>query len=144
MATDLRDIPGISIETKTKSELIQRSAWRRKLVDIERGMTLGLRRDSTFFVHLFVGIVIVATAFVLGLDTLQWAIVVLSATIVLGAEMFNRVLQVIGQHAEQLSLDESFQQSLRIGTAAVFVTCTGALLTIGMVFVAEAWEIFGS
>ena len=110
-----------------------RAAWRQRLVDAERGFSQGLRSDSTFFVHFFVGTVIVAAGFVLGISLLQWTVVVLALTLVLSAEMFNQVLQAIwktvGHHLSQEGVN-----AVRMGTAAVFVTLLGAAVTIVLIF----------
>jgi len=111
----------------------RRAAWRQRLVEAERGITQGVRNDSAFFVHFFLGSVVVAAGFVLGISLIEWTAVVISLTLVLSAEMFQQVLKSIlssvGHH-----FDEPVRKSLRIGTAAVFVAMTGALIVIGLVF----------
>ncbi|MEX0704310.1 MAG: diacylglycerol kinase family protein [Planctomycetales bacterium] len=111
----------------------KRPAWRQRLVDAERGMTLGLRSDSTFFVHFFAIAVVVAGGTVLGLSLVEWVLIVLAITLVLAAEMFkqvlNAVLRSVGHHFAREAA-----QSLRIATAAVFVTIGGALLAVTLVF----------
>ena len=106
-------------------------------------MTLGFRRDSTFFVHFFVASVVVATSFVLGLSLLQWSALVLSLTIVLAAEMFQQVLKTIletmGHH-----FPEQANRAERIGGAAVFVTVLGTVITISLIFTERLMDIFGS
>lgn len=120
----------------------KRSPIRQQLVETERGMTLGFRADSTFFVHFFTGSIVVAVAIVLGLTTLQWTILILSLTLVLSAEMFLQVIknitQSIGHHFE-----ETAKKSERIGTAAVFVTILGTVLAIGLIFGQRLTELYG-
>jgi len=120
----------------------KRSPIRQQLVDTERGMTLGFRADSTFFVHFFTGSIVVAVAIVLGLTTMQWTTLILSLTLVLAAEMFLQVIknitQSIGHHFE-----ETAKKSERIGTAAVFVTILGTVLTIGLIFGQRLAELYG-
>lgn len=131
--SDVRDAPATEK---------RRAAWRQKLVDVERGVTAGVRRDSTFFVHFFIASVIVAAAFVLGLTLIQWTILVLTLTMVLTAEMFQQVLKTIlaqiGHH-----FPEAAQRAERIGGAAVFVTFLGAVVTVGLIFSQRFAELFG-
>ena len=111
----------------------QRAAWRQRLVDAERGLSHGFRLDSTFYGHFFVGSIVLATAVVLGIGLMEWAVVVMALTLVLSAEMFNQVLkaiwQTLGHH-----LAEPAHTVLRIGTGAVFVTILGATVAIGLIF----------
>ncbi|MEX0718185.1 MAG: diacylglycerol kinase [Planctomycetaceae bacterium] len=111
----------------------KRSAWRQRLVDAERGMTLGVRGDSTFFVHFFAASVVIAGGFVLALSLIEWVLVVLALTLVLAAEMFKQVLNAVWR-----SVGHHFQrethQALRIATAAVFVTIGGTSLVVALIF----------
>ena len=120
----------------------RRSAWRQRLVDAERGVTQGLRTDSTFYVHFFITSVVLATAVVLGISHLEWGVVLLAITLVLAAEMFNHVIKVIlngmGHHFERHS-----QQVLRVGTAAVFVCMIGSTISVGIIIGRHLWNLFG-
>ncbi|MDF1742662.1 MAG: hypothetical protein P1V19_03145, partial [Gimesia sp.] len=51
-----------------------RPEWRQRLVDAERGITFGIRLDSTFFIHFFSGSAVIAAAMLLGLSATHWAI----------------------------------------------------------------------
>lgn len=119
----------------------RRSAWRQRLVEAERGVALGFRGDSTLFVHFFAGSIILATAIVLGLTLVEWAVLVLALTLVLAAEMWGKVMTEIARHLPQENGGE-LRESLKIGTAAVFVTITGTLLAVGLIFARHVWELF--
>jgi len=120
----------------------RRAAWRQKLVEAERGIARSVRGDSIFFFHAFVGSMIVAAGFVLGLSLWQWTAVILSITMVMSAEMFQQVLKSIWEHLGH-HFDRPARQSLRIGTAAVFICMIGAALVIGMIFTSRVWSLFG-
>ena len=111
----------------------KRSAWRQRLVDAERGLTAGVRGDSTFFVHFFIGSVVVVTGVVLGLEILQWGLLILALTMVLSAEMFHQVLKAMvknfGHH-----FSDDVNRAMGIASAAVFVTILGAVLSVGLLF----------
>ena len=110
----------------------RRPAWRQRLVDAERGLSQGFRLDSTFYGHFFVSSIVLAAALVLGISLVSWTILILALTVVLSAEMFNQVLKAIWQTLGH-QLGEPAQSVLRMGTAAVFVSILGAVLTIGLI-----------
>jgi diacylglycerol kinase len=120
----------------------RRSPWRERLMEAESGIRLGIRADSTFFVHLFVGCAILAAAFVLGLNVVQWAIIVLAMTLVLTVEMFNQVLRVLWKNAGQ-HLPAEWQNAVRIGTAAVVLSSVGAVIAMLLVFGQRIAEMHG-
>lgn len=128
------DLPGARPQKR-------RSAWRQRLVEAERGMSQGVRRDSTFFVHFFGGSFVIAAGWVLGIGLAGWTVIILAVTLVLSAEMFNQVLKAIwrtvGHH-----LDEEGEKAVRMGTAAVFVALAGAILAIGLIFGYRLCEMF--
>ena len=119
----------------------RRSGWRQRLVEAERGVTQGFRSDSTLFVHFFAGSIILATAVVLGLSLVEWAVLVLGLSAVVAAEMFNKVMVEIGRHLPDDS-DGSLREGLKIGTAAVFVTIIGTVGATALIFARHVWELF--
>lgn len=119
----------------------RRSAFKQRLVDVECGVRLGFRRDCTFFVHFFVGSIVIATGFVLKLELWQWVTVVLSLTMVLTAEMFQQVLKTILEAVGQY-VPEAARRAERIGAAAVFVAIVGTAITVGMIFAQRLVEVF--
>ena len=120
----------------------RRPPWRQRLVEAERGIAQGVRSDSTFFVHFFLGSVVIATGFVLGISSVQWAIVVMALTMVLSAEMFNQVLKAI-VHTFGHQFAKPLMKAMRIATAAVFVAMLGTLAAILIVFCERLLVIFG-
>ena len=82
--------------------------------------------------HLFVGCGILATAIVVGLSAVDWAIVVLAMTFVLSAEMFNQMLRILWKEAAH-HLPSELRNAVRIGTAAVVISSIGAVIAIGLV-----------
>ncbi len=111
------------------------------MVEAERGVTLGMRGDSTLFVHMFVGCVILAAGFVLGLSITEWAVLILGLTTVISAELFNKVLVELTR-LMSADVESSLHNSLKIATAAVFVTMSGSVLAIGLMFAKHLWHMF--
>jgi len=117
-----------------------RPEWRQRLVDAERGITFGIRLDSTFFIHFFSGSAVIAAAMLLGLSATHWAIILLAMTTVLSAQMFNQVLKsiwnLIGSH-----LPAESQNTFKAGTAAVCVSIMGSVITIAIVFCSALYRL---
>ena len=137
-STESTDRVRLPVEKKPAKK---RPAWRQRLVDAERGMTAGFRGDSIFFVHFFTASVVIATAFALGFETIYWTILIIALTVMLSAEMFHQVLKTIlkqfGHH-----FSDDVQRAVRIGSAAVFVTILGAVLTIGLLIGERLSQLF--
>ncbi len=116
----------------TESEKM-RPEWRQRLIDVESGIKFGIRLDSTFFIHFFAGSAVIAAATLLGLSATHWAILILSMTSVLCAQMFNQVLKsiwsILGKH-----LPAESQSTFKAGTAAVGVSIIGSIITIAIIF----------
>ena len=111
----------------------RRPAWRQPLVDVESGLRQGLRCDGSFFGLVFVASAVIVSALVLGFPIIEWAVLILSLTVVLSAQMFHQLLKTLWQHEGRL-LSRRTQEALRIGTAAVFVTMTGSLMVCVLLF----------
>lgn len=137
MTTQLK--PFVPLQEEETSR--RRAPWRQRLIDAERGITLGFRGDSTLFLHFFLATIILGAAFVLGIGAIEWAIVLLALTLVLSAEMFNQVLRSV-RDALGHQFDDRLQKAIRIGTAAVFVTMIGALATLAVVFGRHVYLIY--
>jgi diacylglycerol kinase len=80
-------------------------------------------------------------ALVLGISYLEWGILVLAMTVVLTAEMFNQILKAIWNSIGHQLPDET-NQTLRIGTAGVFVAILGAGVTVLLILVPAALRLF--
>lgn len=124
----------------TASRDKRRSPLKQRLVDVECGVRLGVRRDSTFFVHFFVGSIVVATGFVMKLALWQWTTVVLALTLVLTAEMFQQVLKTILEAVADYVPDAA-RRAERIGAAAVFVSIVGTAVAVGIIFAQRLYEV---
>jgi diacylglycerol kinase len=118
-----------------------RPAWRRWLIDVERGLTHGVRGDSIFFVYFFLTSATIAASLVLRISLLQWTVVILALTVVLSAEMFNQSVKSLFFSLDR-PVNEAAKAALRIGSAAVFVTIAGSILTIGLILGKASLEMF--
>ena len=119
----------------------RRSAWRRRLVEAERGLTEGFRTDSTLFVHSFLATIVATAALVVGISRIEWGMLILSFAMVFSAEMFHLAMRAIFRHLGP-HLSEPMQTARRIATAGVFFTIIGALANVLLIFLPRLWSLF--
>jgi diacylglycerol kinase len=101
--------------------------WSDKFADAFRGLRLGTRGQSSFYVHFAFAAAVVVVAAALGMSRLEWAILILCIFIVLTAEMFNTSLEWLAKAIDRRP-DERIGAALDIGSAAVLLAAIGAAL----------------
>lgn len=119
----------------------RRPAWRQRLVEVERGFAISLRGDGVFYIHFFSATVVIAAGLILGVSLLEWAVIVLSITMVLSAEMFRQVLKALFARVGHY-FDDAGRTALRVAAAAVVVTIAGATLAVGLTFARSIFALF--
>jgi diacylglycerol kinase len=116
-----------------------RRAWRHKFGAAFRGIKLGVRGHSSFFVHFFFAALVVAAATVLGCDLIQWCMLLGCIGLVLTAELFNSAIETLFR-----GLDEETQArtwpALDIAAGAVLLAALTASIVGTLVFSAAAWK----
>lgn len=132
MSTELKT-PKVRWAPAPTAEGKKRQPWRQHLVNVERGLTHGMRAGSSFFAQFFAGIIIVTAGFLLKISLMEWAIIGLAVSVVITAELFNQVIIAIMNSVGHL-FDESAKKAMTMGTAAVFVSATGALFVTCVIF----------
>jgi len=95
-------------------------SWIDKFRDAFRGAKLGVRGQSSFFVHFFFAAAVIVAAIVLEVDYLEWCVLVLCIAGVLAAEMFNSALEWLARSLTA-EADSRLGRALDIGSAAVLV-----------------------
>jgi diacylglycerol kinase len=106
--------------------------WRHKFGDALRGLKLGIRGHSSFSVHFFFAVLVIAGAIVLGCTLEQWCLLLGAIGMVLAAELFNSAIETLVR-----GLDEPTRQrvkpSLDIASGAVLlVSIVAAILGISI------------
>ncbi len=127
---------GVQSPVPAASRSANRSAWRRWLIDVERGLSQSFRGESTLFGYCFVATVVITTGVVLGISIMQWAVVALALSVAASAEMFQMVLRAIWSDLDS-KLSKETKKALQIGSAAVVVTRTGAMMAIVLIYGAK-------
>lgn len=100
-------------------------SWSRKFADAFRGVKLGIRGQSSFFVHFFIAAAAVAAGLSMRCSLVEWCLLAISIAGVLAAEMFNSALEALAK-AITREIDPHIGAALDIGSAAVLLTALGA------------------
>lgn len=117
-----------------EDEPFQERSWVEKFRDALRGMKLGVRGQSSFFVHFFTAATVIATATVLKIDSLaEWCLLLLCIVVVLTAEMFNSALESLAKAITDRH-DPHIGAALDISSAAVLIASIGASIVGTMIF----------
>lgn len=143
MSTELEPAPRDSADRllEAKQRKRPRSGWQLYLIEVEQGIRQCFRGDSTFFVHFFLVSITLAAGVVLSLNVTQWCLILLASSWVISAEMFQQVLKAIWEQVGD-KLDQGSGRILSIGTAAVFVAFTAAIVVVLAVLATRFWELF--
>jgi diacylglycerol kinase len=108
--------------------------WRQKFGDAFRGIKFGMRGHSSFSVHFFFAVVVIAAAMVLRCSLEQWCLLIGSIGMVLTAELFNSAIETLFR-----GLDDATKQRtwpcLDIGAGAVLLASITAALIGAAIFV---------
>src|SRR5438270_6408576 len=87
--------PLLSDDLDSPEQPRPRRSWRSKFRDAFRGLKLGIRGHSSFFVHFFFSALVIAAGVVLRCETLEWCILLGCIGMVLTAELFNSAIETI-------------------------------------------------
>ena len=107
--------------------------WRDKFGEAFRGVKLGVRGQSSFFVHFFFAALAIATGFVLGCNHYDWCLIVGCVGLVLTAELFNSALETLF-HALDRETKDRMVGCLDIAAGAVLVASVTAAVVGAIVF----------
>lgn len=108
-----------------------RRRWRDKFRDAFRGVKLGVRGHSSFFVHFFCAVLVVATAVVLRCDYWDWCLLLGCIGLVMTAELFNSALETLFHGLDHFT-KARIQGCLDIAAGAVLLA-SGTAMAIGSI-----------
>jgi diacylglycerol kinase len=112
-----------------------RRSWRMKFAAAFRGIKLGVRGHSSFFVHFFFAALVVAAAAALGCDLVQWCVLLGCVGLVLTAELFNSAVETLFRGLDEGTKSRAWP-ALDIAAGAVLLASITASV-IGLI-------VFGS
>jgi diacylglycerol kinase len=116
--------------------------WVAKFRCALRGAKLGIRGQSSFFVHLFAAAAVVVAGIVLQVTRVEWCLLVICIASVLTAEMFNSALESMAK-AITNEPDPHLGGSLDIGSAAVLLASIGAVVVGTIIFLDRLLKLVG-
>jgi diacylglycerol kinase len=114
----------------------RRRRWRHKFRDAFRGMKLGIRGQSSFFVHFFIGALVVVAAFVFGCSVVEWCILLGCIGMVLVAELFNSAIETLFRGLDD-SVKDRVWPCLDIAAGAVLLTSIFAVVIGSLIFLSQ-------
>jgi diacylglycerol kinase len=110
-----------------------RRLWRDKFRESLRGIKLGFRGHSRFFVHFFFAALVMATAIVLPCEPLEWCLLLGCIGLVLTAELFNSALEMLCRGLDEISTLR-VRHCLHIADGAVLLASITAAVIGAIVF----------
>lgn len=120
----------------------RRRSWPKKFRDAFRGVPLGVCGQNSFYAHFAVAAAVLFSAAVMGVNAIQWCVLLLCVTVVLAAEMFNTALEHISRAVTD-EYNERIRDALDIGSAAVLVAAAGSVAVGTVVFLPRLAHLLG-
>jgi diacylglycerol kinase len=111
-----------------------RRSWRSKFRDALRGMKLGIRGHSSFFVHFFFAALVIAAAVVLGCEMLEWCLLLGCIGLVLTAELVNSAIETLVRGLDEVT-HARVAPCLDIAAGAVLLASITASIVGSIVFI---------
>jgi diacylglycerol kinase len=120
-----------------------RRSWKHKFHAAFRGIKWGVRGHSSFFVHFFFTVIVIAAAVVLGCGVYEWCILLGCVGIVLTAELFNSALETLFRGLDEATKARVWP-ALDIAAGAVLLASIVALVVGTIVFVRQLSIFLGT
>jgi diacylglycerol kinase len=118
---------------ESPSRLKPRRRWPDKFRDALRGLKLGIRGHSSFFVHFFFAALVVVAALVLKCELRDWCLLLGCIGLVLTAELFNSAIETLF-HGLDEATKPRVSACLDIAAGAVLLASATALVVGVLVF----------
>jgi len=117
-----------STKSETHERLRPRRSWRAKFRVAFRGIKLGIRGHSSFFVHFFFSALVLAAGFILHCELMEWCVLLGCITLVITTELFNSALETLFRGLD-VSTKKRVWPALDIAAGAVlFASIAAAVL----------------
>lgn len=119
------------------SAFSEQNSWSQKFANAFRGIGVGIRGQSSFYVHLPVAVLVLIGAFALGIDTVRICLLLLCISFVLTTELANSSLEQLAK-AITSDHDAHIRDSLDIASGMVLIASMFAA-AVGVVIFASAF-----
>ena len=108
-------------------------SWIAKFGDAFRGIKIGMRGQSSFFVHIFIAFLVAIAGLVLGVSRIEWCLLILCIAGVLTTEMVNSAIEILAK-AVTNEYHEHIRDALHMGSAAVLLASFGSAAVGTIIF----------
>jgi diacylglycerol kinase len=116
-----------------------RRGWGAKFANAFRGITVSIRTESSFRVHLPCAVAVVACGIYFQVERWEWCVLVLCVGTVLAAEMFNSALESLAKTIADRP-DPHVGDALDIASGAVLVAAIAAAIVGLAILVPHCWR----
>jgi diacylglycerol kinase len=120
----------------------RRRPWGAKFGDAFRGLKLGVRGQSSFFVHFFVAALVVAAGFVLHCVAWEWCALAGCIGFVLAAELFNSAIEILFRGLDDAARERAWP-ALDVAAGAVLLASLTAAVVGLLIFVPKLAAMLG-
>jgi diacylglycerol kinase len=107
--------------------------WIAKFRDAFHGLTLAVRSQSSFSVHLAVAVLVIGVAVVLRVSLVEWCLLGLCIVAVLAAELFNTAIEFLARAVDE-NHNPNLGTALDIASGAVLLAALGAAVVGSTIF----------
>jgi diacylglycerol kinase len=132
--------PRPSVPEELPPQTRPRSRWRDRLRPACRGIKLGVRGHSRFFIHFFCSALVLAAAIVLRCDLVQWCLLLGCIGLVLVTELLNNAVEVLFRGLDEESMSRA-APCLDIAAGALLLASITASLIGGLIFLSRLIEM---
>jgi diacylglycerol kinase len=116
--------------------------WSEKFREAFRGMKLGIRGHSSFYIHFFFAALVIAMAAVLECGWVEWCVLLMCIGMVFTAELFNSAIETLF-HGLDAESKNRIQGCLDIAAGAVLMASITASVVGGIVFIRQFGRLWG-
>ena len=110
-----------------------RRPWKAKFADAFRGLKIGVRGHSSFFVHFFFAALVLAAAAVLGCERWEWCALIGCIGLVLTAELFNSAIETLFRGLDEATKERAWP-ALDVAAGAVLLASLTASVIGCLIF----------
>jgi diacylglycerol kinase len=129
-----------SVLDESSPQARPRRWWRDRLRPACRGIKLGVRGHSRFFIHFFCTALVLAAAIMLRCDLVQWCLLLGCIGLVHITELLNNAIEALFRGLDEESMNRA-APCLDIAAGAVLIASITASLIGGLVFLSRLMEM---
>jgi diacylglycerol kinase len=133
VASHMQTIPQEPADHETQERRPKRTPWRRKFGAALRGIKLGIRGHSSFFVHFFFTALVLAAAVVLRCEFIEWCVLLVCIGGVLTAELVNSAIETLFRGLDEATKSRAWN-ALDIAAGGVLLASVVAAVVGALIF----------